>query len=148
MKERLEGVMEMAILSMYICLVSPITIRRDARQSCIFVWLPVVQHVIIILRLADLPQVLEAVVHRVAIEMVELPIRETSVVPNPDGCMVIDKSHLAKMLKAKRNVPIFFVSGHASHGSARLFVHEQSALRVITVVPLDARGQCDQLTLR
>jgi len=148
MKERLEGVMEMAILSMHICLVSPITIRRDARQSCVLVRPPVMQHIIIILRLTDLPQVLDAIVGLIAIEMVELPIRETSVVPNPDGCVVIDKSYHTKMLKAKRNVPIFFVSGHASHGPARLSVHEQSTLSVVTVVPLDASGQCSQLTLR
>ena len=147
MKECLEGVMEMKILTMHPCYVLPITIRRDARQSCVLVRPPVMQHIIIILRLTDLPQVLDAVVGLDSVNMVNLFLGETPVMPNPDGPMVVQEFHFTLMPETKA-VIVLTSFAYSLHSPACLPVHEQSALRVIIIVPLDARGQCDQLTLR
>ena len=84
MEERLERVMEMKKLTMHSCFVLPITIRRDARQSCVPVRPPVMKHVQHVLTATHFSQVLDAVVRRVVIDMVELPIRKTTIVPSPD----------------------------------------------------------------
>ena len=147
MKERLEAIAEMKILTMNLRSIS-ISMRHDARQSCILIRLPVMQHVQIVLTATYLPQVPDAVVSRVTVEVVNLHRGEMSVVPDPDGCVVINKSCHAKMRKAKRNIFIFFVSSHALHSPARFPVHELPFLVIVTIVPLDARRQFRQLALR
>ena len=87
MEERLEGVGEIAFLSMYPGFVST-SVRKNPRQTRVHVWLPDMQHVQLVLTATHLSQVLDAIVLRVAIDMVELHRGEMSVVPNPDGRVV------------------------------------------------------------
>ncbi len=147
MEERLEGIMEMKILTMHLCYVLPITIRRDAWQSRVLVRPPVMQHIIIILRLTDLPQVLDAIVGLNSVDMVNLFLGETPVVPNPDGCVVVQEFHFTLIPETKAAIVLTSLA-YSLHRLARPVVYEQSALSVVTVVLLDASGQCDQLTLR
>jgi hypothetical protein len=54
------------------------------------------KHVQLVLTATHFPQVLDAIVGLIAIDMVELPIRKTPVVPSPDSPMHPDYCASAK----------------------------------------------------
>ena len=146
MKERLERIVEIEILTMNPCLIY-IFKRRDARQTCILIRFPVMQRVHFVLVVADLAQVPDAVVRRVAVDMVELFLWETSVVPGPDNMVHAQKLHFATMPNTK--TPIALLVTHLPlHRPACLLVHELPFLVIVTVVPLDAGRQFRQLAFR
>ena len=84
MEERLEGIRKMKLLAMYPCLIS-VTMRRNACQPCILIRLPIMQHVQIILTSVHFPQILDAIVRFIAIDMVDFHHGDTAIMPDPDG---------------------------------------------------------------
>ena len=105
----------------------------------------------LILRLRYLPQVLDAVVEAVAIDMVYLHRGQTPVVPCPDYAMHEDMITLAIDVSTHRQITMFTVSFTVflpSHHAVRLGIHKQSAAVVVVVILLDASGQYGQLAIR
>ena len=146
MEERLEGVGEIASLSMYLGFVST-SVRTNPRQTRVHVWLPDMQHVQLVLTATHLSQVLDAIVGLIAIDMVELHRGKMPMVPNPDSPMVVQVFLFTAMPEIKSPILSAIVMNYTSHHFAISLVYEQSALRVVTIVPLDASGQCSQLAL-
>ena len=95
MEERLKGVMEMAILSMYFVSVST-SVRTNPWQPCVPVRLPVMKHVQLVLTATHFPQVLDAIVGLDSVNMVNLFFGETTIVPSPDCPMHPDDCASAK----------------------------------------------------
>ena len=84
MEERLEGIRKMKLLAMYPCLIS-VTMRRNACQPCILIRLPIMHYVQFVLAVAHFPQILDAVILFIAIDMVDFHHGETAIMPDPDG---------------------------------------------------------------
>ena len=119
------------------------------RQSCLCVWLPRTMLIPHILRLRHFAQVPDAVVEAVAIDMVYLHRRKTTVMPSPHRPMIVQMFHFTA--KPKIKTPILFFRGitkSTSHHLARPLIHELSAVVVVVVVSLDASRQCGQLAIR
>jgi len=146
MEERLERVMEMAILSMYFVSVST-SVRTNPWQPCVPVRLPVMKHVQLVLTATHFSQILNAIVGLDSVDMVNLFLGETPMVPGPDGPMVVQEFHFTMMPEAETAI-VCMSHAYAFHHLACLPIHEQSALSVVVIIPLDASRQCDQLALR
>ena len=99
MIERLVGVMEIAIFTTYPCLKHSF-VWINPRQPRFRIRLPRVQHIQIVLTAAHFPQVLNAVVMLVAVDMVNLLRRPTALADRPDSMVQKNKKlslvHTAK----------------------------------------------------
>ena len=121
------------------------------RQSRLRVRFPLTMLISLILRLRYLPQVPDAVVEAVAVDVVNLQRWKTAVMPRPDYAMHEDMITLAIDVSTHRQITMFTVSFTVflpSHHAVRLGIHKQSAAVVVVVILLDASGQYGQLAIR
>ena len=121
------------------------------RQSRLRVRFPLTMLISLILRLRYLPQVPDAVVEAVAVDVVNLQRWKTAVMPRPDRFVHLNKINFTGDSKCHTQITVFAVSFtilSASHGHARFPVHELSAAVVVVVILLDASHQCGQLAIR
>ena len=128
-----------------------VSMFTDPRQSRLRVQLPLTILIPLILRLRYLPQVPDAVVEAVAVDMIYLQRRKPPVVPSPDGDMHSDTHTLVIDAKTHIHITVYAISLcalSASHRLARPLIHELSAVVVIIIILLDASRQCGQLTIR
>ena len=150
MVERLEPVVEVIVVlpDEYSIAASMIIHSRQSRPR---VRLPLTILIPLILRLRYLPQVPDAVVEAVAVDMIYLQRRKPPVVPSPDGDMHSDTHTLVIDAKTHIHITVYAISLcalSASHHLARPLIHELSAAVVVVVILLDASRQCGQLAIR
>ena len=137
MKERLVRITEIIMPASNSRLTSTF-IWVNPWYTCDGVWLPRQQRVVQVLRLAYLTQVLDAVVRRVTINMVNRRFGEAAVDNHPDGVVHIQMSTTAT-IKPKTQIQVITTRLPRSlHQLARLLVTQQAVLVVVRVVPLQA----------
>ena len=150
MIECLKPVAEMIVVLRDFYLIAAFAYAHS-RQAGILIRLPLTMLIPQVLRLRYLPQVLDAVVEAVAIDMVYLHRGQTPVVPCPDYAMHEDMITLAIDVSTHRQITMFTVSFTVflpSHHAVRFPVHELSTAVVVVIILLDASRQCGQLAIR
>ena len=121
------------------------------RQSRLRVRFPLTMLISLILRLRYLPQVPDAVVEAVAVDVVNLQCRKTAVVPCPNGAVHEESITFSKGIKINIHITAYAISSCVLitlHHAIRCSVHEQSAAVVVIIILLDASRQCGQLAIR
>ena len=116
-------------------------------QSGLRVGLPRMNHVPHVLRRRHLAQILNFIIRRVEVYVVQLHCGKMPVMPSPDGTVHQHLHPSALKYNTKHHIlPTGYL--FSLYGPARLPVHELSAAVVVVVILLDASHQCGQLAIR
>ena len=150
MIERLEPVTEeIAFLRDFYLIAASMIIH--SWQSGLRVGLPRMNHVPHVLRLRHLAQVLNSIIRRVEVYVVQLHRGKMPVMPSPDGTVKPELITLAIDVKFHIQITAFTISLCALialYHAVRLGVDKLSAAFVVVIILLDASGQCRQLAIR
>ena len=120
-------------------------------QSGVCVGLPRMNHVPHVLRLRHLAQILNSIIRRVEVYVVQLHRGKMPVMPSPDGTVKPELITLAIDVKFHIQITAFTISLCALialYHAVRLGVDKLSATFVVVIILLDASRQCGQLAIR
>ena len=150
MIERLVFVAEMIVVLRDFYLIAAFAYVHS-RQSGLRVGLPRMNHVPHVLRLRHLAQVLNSIIRRVEVYVVQLHRGKMPVMPSPDGTVKPELITLSIDVKFHIQITAFTISLCALialYHAVRLGVDKLSAAFVVIIILLDASGQCGQLAIR